>query len=315
MNQLRSILFAMCMIFFFVPCSLNFIFGFKNSNPSRIATNKIESKSENNSLVNDIEIEKNNPPAFKISEDYIKGVVAAEMPVSFEMEALKAQAVAARTYAIKHYDGRDPKNLYQAYVSIEDMKKNWGSNFEKNYKKISDAVDSTRGETIKYNNEMIEAVFHSTSAGLTENSENVWANSLPYLKSVDSHVDEQAPNFQQQKKIPIKQVCEKINNKYGTDLSAKNFMDKFIIGERTKAGYIKNINICDKKVSAMQIRMLLGLRSTNFNFVKNGDNIVFTTKGFGHGAGMSQYGANFMAKQGYDYKQILKHYYSGVEIE
>lgn len=271
---------------------------------------------ENDSVINNVEIEKNSTDSVGqiIPEDYIKGVVAAEMPVSFEMEALKAQAVAARTYAIKHYDGIDPKNLYQAYISVEDMKKNWGDNFEKNYKKISDAVDSTHGETIKYNNEMIEAVFHSTSAGLTESSENVWENSLPYLKSVDSHLDEQAPNFQQQKKIPVIQVCEKINNKYGTKLNEKNFMDNFIINERTKAGYIKNINVCGKKISAMEIRMLLGLRSTNFNFVSCGDNIVFTTKGFGHGAGMSQYGANFMAKQGYDYKQILKHYYSGVEV-
>ena len=195
------------------------------------------------------------------------------------------------------------------------MKKNWGEKNEKNYKKISDAVDSTKGETIKYNNEMIEAVFHSTSAGFTENSENVWKTPLPYLKSVDSHEDEQAPNFQVEKKISLAEVIQKINNKYGTALNEKNFMNEFIIGQRTNAGYIKNINVCGKNIDALEIRMLLGLRSTNFTIKKDGSDIIFTTKGFGHGAGMSQYGANFMAKQGYDYKQILKHYYSGVEVE
>lgn len=307
----------MAMIFFLVPYSLNLIFAFKNKSRKNVAISENKIVNENKNVVDDIQIEKNNSESINqiIPEDYIKGVVAAEMPVSFEIEALKAQAVAARTYAIKHYDGTDLKNLYQAYISVDDMKKNWGNNFEKNYKKISDAVNSTKGETIKYNNEMIEAVFHSTSAGFTENSENVWKTPLPYLKSVDSHEDEQAPNFQVEKKISLTEVVQKINNKYGTSINEKNFMDEFIIGQRTNAGYIKNIKVCGKNIDALEIRMLLGLRSTNFTIKKDGSDIIFTTKGFGHGAGMSQYGANFMAKQGYDYKQILKHYYSGVEVE
>lgn len=303
----------MAMIFFLIPYSVNLCFGFRIKNDvDKSLQNDIIKTTQ--FATDGMQIERKLSKKEIVPEDYIKGVVAAEMPVSFEPEALKAQAVAARTYAVKNYDGKDYKNLYQAYVSIEDMKKNWGNDFEKNYKKISDAVESTCGETIKYNEEMIEAVFHSTSAGVTENSENVWSESLPYLKSVDSHEDKNAPFFQTQKKIPLSQVVQKINARYKTSLTVKNFMDEFIIAQRTNAGYIRNINVCGKNVSAMEIRMLLGLRSTNFTVQKDGSDIIFTTIGFGHGAGMSQYGANFMAKQGYNYKQILKHYYSGVEV-
>ena len=294
---LYKIFFAMILSVFFIPCTINFCCGSKKP-------------IVNETVINDIEFEQTS----NILEDYIKCVVAAEMPISFELEALKAQAVAARTYAIRNYDGVDYKNLYQAYISVDDMKKKWGADFEKNYKKICDAVDSTKGQTIKYNGEIIEAVFHSTSAGLTENSENVWQRSYPYLKSVDSHDDENAPNFQVEKKFPLKNVIKLINNRYKTNLTVENFFDKFIIAQRSKAGYIKNINICDKNINAMEIRMLLGLRSTNFTFKKDGADIIFVTKGYGHGSGMSQYGANFMAQRGYDYKQILQHYYSGVEI-
>lgn len=335
-SNLRKIFFAVFLVIFFIPYSTNFAFWFvckKNIctatnlviQPKLISKKNPKSDKQNQSRQEiknrkTIQAMNNLRPQNKIKvcpqlENYVKGVVAAEMPVSFHIEALKAQAVAARTYAIKHYDGKDYKNLYQAYISVEDMKKNWGSNFDSNYKKICRAVDETAGQTIKYNQEMIEAVFHSTSAGVTENSENVWSKSLPYLKSVDSQDDQNAPNFLCQKKIPLAEAVQKINSHFNTNLLEKNFMSDILVLQRTKAGYIKYLSICGKKIDAMEFRMLLGLRSTNFVYEIDGKNVVFTTKGFGHGAGMSQYGANFMAQRGCDYKQILKHYYSGVEIE
>ena len=314
---MRKIFICLLIILFLGPYLINFLFGIKKNletQKNNIYLEYTKAKNKKDKVINNIELEKNN--INKELEDYLIGVVAAEMPVSFELEALKAQAVASRTYAIKNYDGVDYKNLYQAYINNDNLKKKWGADFNKNYKKIAQAVNSTAGEIIKYNNKIIEAVFHSTSAGTTENSENVWQKSLPYLKSVDSHEDENAPCFLSQKKFLLDDFIKKINNKYNTRLTKNNFINNFIISQRTKAGYIKNINISGKNISAMDLRFFLGLRSTNFIFKLDPDkkNIIFITKGFGHGAGMSQYGANFMAKNGYNYKQILKHYYTGVEI-
>jgi len=291
---LYKIFFCVLLVFFIVPYATNFLF---------------KKKSKNSYAQQEIYLD-----GESILENYIKGVVAAEMPASFELEALKAQAVAARTYTLNKYHGGDLRNLYQAYINLDDMKKKWGDNFKINYKKISDAVDSTRGEVIKYQDKIIEAVFHSMSSGATENSENVWKKSLPYLKSVDSQEDHNAPNFISKKIIPVQELVNKLNEKYNTKLTQENFLENFIIQERTPAGYIKKIFINQKEIDPLELRMFLGLRSTNFTIEQNQKEIIFITKGYGHGAGMSQYGANFMAKAGCDYKKILKHYYSGVEI-
>lgn len=257
-------------------------------------------------------------------EDYIKGVVGAEMPALFEEEALKAQAVAARTYAVKKMEetqteeGREevPYNIGQAYLTKEELKKRWGIHFDEYYKRVSEAVDATKDEIIVYNSEPILAVFHSTSAGITETAENVWGQDLPYLKSVDSHGDEDAPDFEAETIMSTSTVIGKLQSKY-TDLilTEGSLMEQMQIVERTEAGYIKQIQIGNKMFTGKQVREALGLRSSNFTITKNGDNIKFVTKGFGHGAGMSQYGANFMAKEGFSYIEILKHYYQNIEIE
>lgn len=309
------------MVLLFIPASINFCFYVCNLKDKTKGNDKLVVQKNNlkDNLLDDknliyktgYEVEKNIDPKL---ENYLIGVVAAEMPANFELEALKAQAVASRTYAIKNYDGIDYKNLYQAYTETDKLKKNWGSNFDRNYKKIKKAVSTTAGKTIKYNNKEIQAVFHAMSSGYTENSENVWQKSLPYLKSVDSQDDKNAPGFLTEKKFLLSDLIKKINSKYNVKLTKNNFKDKFIIAHRSKAGYIKKINICGKDIDAMDLRFFLGLRSNNFEFRLSGDYIIFITKGFGHGAGMSQYGANFLAKKGLNYKQILKHYYSGVEI-
>ncbi len=256
-------------------------------------------------------------------EDYIKGVVAAEMPALFSEEALKAQAVAARTYACKKIntsngkiDPKEPYNIGQAYMTMDELKQKWGDKFNEYYAKISNAVDSTKGEILVYKDEPIEAVFHSTSAGITESSENVWSVGLPYLVSVDSKQDTEAPDYISEKTISTKEIIAKLQSKYNDlVLTSEKLAKQMQIIERTKAGYVKNIQIGNHIFSGKEIRELFGLRSSDFSITQNGDNITFTTKGYGHGAGMSQYGANFMAEEGSTYEDILKHYYVGVEIK
>ncbi len=302
----------MISIVFLIPSIVVYInaSGFKeNQEEKEEIIDKIE-------LVEQDEI-KNKDVKNNVFEDYIVGVVGAEMPISFETEALKAQAVAARTYAYKRVDDInkpvDYKSIGQAYNSVEQMKQKWGSNFDTYYNKVKDAVYSTKGEIMTYNNEPIEAVFHSTSAGQTEVSENIWGKSLPYIKSVDSKVDEKAPNFVYTTSIPNSQIVDKINKEYGLDKN--KIIETFQIGKRSDAGYVLNVSICGKNISAREIRTLFGLRSTNFTINKTKNSIDFTTKGYGHGAGMSQYGANFMAQEGKTYQEILMHYYDGISLQ
>lgn len=288
-----------------------------------------DKKVENNiDIVNNVEIleDENNKESEQNSaikknnnfEDYIVGVVSAEMPISFEEEALKAQAVAARTYAYKRIDDInaqvDYNSIGQAYNSIEDMKAKWGSNFDVYYDKVKKAVYETEGIIMTYEDQPIEAVFHSTSAGITEVSENIWGKNLPYIKSVDSKVDEQAPNFIYKTSIPNSQIVDKLSKEY-KNLDKNTIISSFEIDERSQAGYVLNVEVCGQKISGREIRTLFGLRSTNFTIEKTKDSIDFTTKGYGHGAGMSQYGANFMAQDGKKYEEILNHYYIGINLQ
>ncbi len=239
-------------------------------------------------------------------EDYVCGVVAAEMPAEFETEALKAQAVCARTYAVKNMEERGsnevPYDIYQAYCSVDDMKQKWGDSFDKYYEKISSAVKATKGEIMIYENEPVLAVFHSTSAGKTENSENIWGGEVSYLKSVDSSFDENAPNFLETVSFDIDEIKEKLGD------------TSFNIKERTEAGYVKTVVVGDIEFTGREVREMLGLRSSNFDVEIKDNKAYFTTKGFGHGAGLSQYGANFMAQNGSTYTEILNHYYTDIDL-
>ncbi len=248
-------------------------------------------------------------------ESYIIGVVAAEMPVSFEKEALKAQAVAARTYAYRQIGNSleiVPENIGQAYISVDEMKKRWGENFDQNYEKVSAAVYETKNEIMVFGGEPILAVFHSTSGGVTESSENVWSEKLSYLQSVDSHYDENAPDFLVNSEFLESDFRERFL-KQGCFFS-QNIKDDISILERSDAGYVKKIEIGGKIFKGAVVRQILALRSTNFTVSFDNSKIIFTTKGYGHGAGMSQYGAEFFAKSGKNYKEILLHYYYGVEF-
>ena len=251
-------------------------------------------------------------------EEYITGVVSAEMPASFETEALKAQAVAARTYAVNSGLSVDEliKSDGQAYNTVEDMKEKWGENFDTYYQKIRSAVYDTKGEIAVYNDEPILAVFHAISGGKTETAENVWQKDLPYLKSVDSSEDEKAKEFYAETEMAQDKAASLLQQKYkGLKLTEGSLADQMQILERTEAGYVSKIQIGNMVFTGRQVREALGLRSSNFTFEQRENDIIFKTKGYGHGAGMSQYGANYMAAEGKSYKEILEYYYSGIEIK
>ena len=247
-------------------------------------------------------------------EDYIKGVVAGEMPASFNIEALKAQAVASRSYVLKHMQQRinqpyDVVNTIknQVYLTDNELKNRWKNEYDTYNNKIEQAVLSTKGEYISYDGNVIEALFFSTSNGKTENSGEVFLTQLPYLKSVDSTWDEASPAFSGSKEVSLSDFYTKLNLKYNENLNVK-------ILSYTSSGAIKKLSINGTQFEAYTIRDKFGLRSTSFTINKVGSNVVFKTKGYGHGVGMSQYGAQGMANNGYKYEEIIKHYYQGVEI-
>lgn len=284
---------------------------------------EVKEESEDTEIIYDNQITKVYSPEIEIIQDigieeYIKGVVAAEMPALFEEEALKAQAVAARTYALKKMkDNKDivETDIGQAYLSKEELKQNWGSNYNTYWKRISKAVDATKNQVMMYDNEMIDAVFHSTSAGYTENSENMWSVSLPYLRGVESHQDEKAPDFVTEKSIKAEEVIGKLQNRYkDIVLTDVPLLQQIQIVQRSEAGYILEIQIGNKILTGREVREVLGLKSSNFTINQKGDELIFTTRGYGHGVGMSQYGANYMAQDGSSYDEILKHYYQGIKI-
>ena len=264
-------------------------------------------------------------------EDYLVGVLAAEMPASFELEALKAQAVAARTYALRRLtlnidSDAHPEaavctnpNHCQAYLSSEDMRSRWGAiNYSKHRSKMEEAVFSTKGMVLTYDGRLIEPVYHSTSNGRTENSEDVWLSKLPYLRSVESPWDRYSPRFQETRTLTVAQVDAALGTNLGAlpvaAMQGTN-QDAIRVLETTSTDRIKRLNIGGRTLMGTEVRTALGLNSTHFTWELQGDKITFITRGFGHGVGMSQYGANGMAKEGATFEEILKHFYTGVELE
>ena len=243
-------------------------------------------------------------------EEYIVGVVAAEMPASFSVEALKAQAVAARTYTVKKASaGKTLVNSTsdQVYNTVDEMKAKWGSSFNTYYNKIKSAVSSTKGLVITYNGKYIDALYCSMTNGKTEQPEYVWAYSYPYLKCVSSSWDKNVKGFETVKNLEYATVSKALGQTVTRDTVIE-------ILYYTVSGRVDKIKIGDKTYTGVEIRTKLGLRSTDFTIDLNDSNISITTRGFGHGVGLSQYGANEMAKQGYTYDKILHHYYTGITI-
>ena len=278
------------------------------NNNSIEEVNKTEVKEVSNIYVN---VYRSNGQVLTIElEDYLIGVVGAEMPASFNIEALKAQAILARTYtlkAIKNGKKLTDESSTQNYKSNVELESMWGNNYNTYYNKIKDAVLSTKGMYLSYNGEYIEAVYHSTSNGKTENSKYVWGNSFPYLVSVDSVYDSTNKNYLYSVNISLEELSKKLGQ-----IVDKNTVYNII--SRNESGRVDSIAIDNINYTGVELRTKLGLRSTDFDIEKIDNGIKIITRGYGHGVGMSQYGANGMANNGFDYKSILLHYYKGVTI-
>lgn len=277
------------------------------SNKQATTTKSATTQSKSSIIVT---VYRNNGQVIKLDlEEYIIGVVGAEMPASFSNEALKAQALVSRTYALKAIqNGKKLTDTVstQVYKDNSQLKAMWGSSYNTYYTKVKNAVNATKGMYISYNNQYIDAVFHSTSNGYTENASNVWKNTIPYLTSVESSWDKSASSFIRTITMSYSEVSKILGFEINNDTPIE-------ILSKTKSNRIATIKIGNKKYTGIELRTLLNLRSTDFEINSN-DKIEITTKGYGHGVGMSQYGANGMAKAGYNYSQIIKHYYQGVSI-
>ena len=291
-----------------------------NSSQSNTSTNNTQNNSpstSNNTTENvpsgpTVTVHRSNGSIITIGlEEYVIGVVAAEMPASFNVEALKAQSVLARTYALRaQSNGKTLTDTVstQAYIDTNQMRANWGSGFNTYYNKVKNAVTTTSGEYLTYNGTYIEAMYHSTNNGKTESSLDVFGNYYPYLVSVTSEYDKSASSYLR----TVSMDLSTISSKLGINLNADSVIE---ILSYTDGSNIRQINIAGSTFTGRQVREALGLRSADFDIILNGNTANITTRGYGHGVGMSQYGANGMANAGYGYRNILSHYYPGTTLK
>ncbi|MBQ8210653.1 MAG: stage II sporulation protein D [Clostridia bacterium] len=253
--------------------------------------------------------------------EYIIGTVAAEMPASYDDEALKAQALAAVTYAeyqkkngskedIDGADISDNSSVHQGYMTKDEMREKWGEAFDTYYQKISNAVDAVIDKVITYNGEPIMAAYHAISFSTTESAKAVWTVDIPYLSSVESKGDADSARYLSTVTVTDSDLKELMGKDKvsgdGTDIKINSTSD---------AGTVTDMTVCGESINGTKARELFSLRSPCFSVEYEDGEYTFTVKGYGHGVGLSQYGADWYAKQGMTYDEIIKHYYTGVEIE
>ena len=249
-------------------------------------------------------------------EEYIVGVLAGEMPIYFEKEAFKAQAVAARSYALKRIEYNSGESfdvvdsvINQVYLDNQYLKKVWKDDYVENINKLREAVNETENEYLEYNGEVADALFFSTSNGYTEDSSLVFNLNLPYLVSVKSSWDEKTSSaFRSSISFDLKDFYEKINLSYNDVLDVR-------ILKRSSSNRVINLKINEKEFDSRTLYQKLGLRSTDFSIRQDGNKVIIDMIGYGHGVGMSQYGAEGMAEEGYSYVDILKYYYKGTNLK
>lgn len=258
-------------------------------------------------------------------EEYIIGVVGAEMPASFPLEALKAQAVAARTYAVRHMtafggsgcSGADictDSGCCQSYRSPEQLREKFGGEAERYMDKLRQAVYETEGEYAAYKGEPIEALYHSSAGGRTEDAQNVFSAALPYLVGVDSPGEETAGKYAAEVRVSLGEFTNRVNKKWPAARLKKNRLGEQVkVVSRYDSGRVKELKLNKITVSGRELRRLFDLNSANFT-LSIGEKVTIRTKGYGHGVGMSQYGAEQLAKAGKTWQEILAWYYTGVTI-
>ncbi|SFU78721.1 stage II sporulation protein D [Clostridium sp. DSM 8431] len=288
----------------------------KNENILVEGTDKVKVYDEGSSKVIELGI-----------EDYVIGVLAGEVPANFCEEALKAQAVAARTYylskrenpckiAKEHGAEICVSTHCQVYMSKEERFSKWSkSSAEENWNKISSAVMATAGQVLTYEDELVkDPKYFAVSAGKTENSIDVFADDVPYLKSTDSPGEERAPKYMTTVEIKKNEFINKVNSAYSeAKIDDSNISNTTIIS-RTDGEGVKEIRLGNIVIDGVKFRQLFNLNSTDFNIKIDTNAVNIECKGYGHRVGMSQWGANAMASDGKNYEEILKHYYTGVNI-
>jgi len=261
--------------------------------------------------------------------EYVIGAVCAEMPANFGAEALKAQAVAAHTYAERQRTlaRREPRtelcgadfsndtSKYQGYLTDAEIRANFGENYDEYYRRISAAADEVLDYVITYGDEPIIAAFHSMSSGRTESAENAWGAPVDYLVPVDSESDTKAPKYEETVRIGREELREKLEASFSGIQLGEDMTKWLTVAEISPSGTVLTARVGDRTVTGNDIRTALGLRSADFDVTYDDEQAVITTRGFGHGVGMSQYGANAMASAGSTWREILAHYYPNCNIE
>ncbi len=255
-------------------------------------------------------------------EEYIASVVGAEMPASFPLEALKAQAVAARTYAIRRRENGGcgagevctDSGCCQSYKTPEQLREKFGGDAALYMAKLKEAAQSTAGEYLTYRGEPIEALYHSSAGGRTEDAENVFCSAVPYLVSVESPGEEAAGKYAAEVTLSKAEFAERVNKKWpAAGLKKEKLTEQVRVISRTEGGRVQELRLGGATVSGRELRKLLELNSANFT-ISIGEEVTIRTLGYGHGVGMSQYGARAMALSGKGYEEILRHYYTGAEL-
>ncbi|MBU8683785.1 stage II sporulation protein D [Bacillus haynesii] len=324
MKQLFIVLAGICMLILLIPTLLVLP---SHGGPGTIKTEKHAQQHEEKKKVT----LKESPvsiPVYRTAdrkvediplEEYVIGVVASEMPADFDIEALKAQALAARTYIVRQMVSEqavqspkgslvDDTQMFQVYKNKEELRRLWKKDYDWKIKKVTDAVASTQGKILTYEHKPIDASFFSTSNGYTENAGAYWTSDIPYLQSVKSSWDTKSPKFLNHKTFTVAEFEQKL----GVKLPSTNSIGE--ITERTPGKRVATAVINGKKLEGRDIREKLGLKSADFDWKRDGNQITVTTRGFGHGVGMSQYGAHYMAKDGKKAEEIVKYYYKGTAV-
>ncbi len=245
-------------------------------------------------------------------EEYVLGVVAGEMPASFSMEALKAQAIAARSFALNKMQSTQNYVLSttindQVYLTEENLRSRWGSDYDYYYNRVKKAVDETKGQVLTYNNKIISAYYFAISNGYTEDAKTVFKENKNYLVSVDSSWDKDYESYSSTRTITKDSFCTKLNIDCSKGININN-------EKRSDTGYVREIKINDKSFTGIDVFNKLALKSTDFTIKIEDQDVSITTLGFGHGVGMSQYGAQGMARSGYKAEEILMHYYKDTKL-
>lgn len=351
MKKIISYIFLVILLCFCIPilftnkrgvaviASLNMV-----QNVTNFETESTENVIENNLQSNEIEVKdydygkynnikllhKDTNEVEEINLDtYLCGVISAEMPANYEIEALKAQAIVARTYTLykiinskPHGDNSDICDSFsccQAWISKEKRFEKWADGTEtENWNKIITAINETNGKVITYDGKIINAFFHANSGGKTEIPVNVWGgNNYPYLQIVETSGEEGYTQYSSEVELSISDFENKIREKYNDiEINSENFSEEIKVLEYTESGRVKTLKVGNKSLAGTEVRSLLSLKSTNFDLEIDTENkkIKFNVIGYGHGIGMSQTGADAMAKSGNSCEQIIKHFYVGVEI-